>query len=126
MKHYDYIEADDSYDMAVEWFKNGNYEKAEHYFKKTLDINDKFVYAYIALARLYAKQSNFSEAVRALKNASHIDPVFDRLYFLMAKYAYKGGDYKNALIFINKAIVLNNKELYVHALEIIENRYRMR
>jgi tetratricopeptide (TPR) repeat protein len=126
MKQYEYIEADDCYDMAVEWMRNGNIEKAVGYFNRAIDLNPRFTYAYIMLARAHAAKKNFNEAVHALKKASRSDPEFDRLPFLMAKYAYKNGDYKNALLYINRAVEIDEKELYLLAREIIQEMYHMR
>jgi tetratricopeptide (TPR) repeat protein len=126
MKHYDDIEADDCYDMAVEWVRHGNAEKAVNFLIRAIDLNQNFTYAYIALARIFATQKKFTDAVQILKKASRIDPAFDRLQFLMAKYTYKNGDYKNAMICINRAIEIDEKELYILAREIIEDMYHRR
>ncbi len=126
MKHYEDIEADDCYDMAVEWIRQGNFEKAVHYFIRAIELNEYFIYAYIALARVYATQKKFTDAVHILKKATRFDPAFDRLHYLMAKYAYKNGDYKNALICIDRAIGMDGKELYEQARGIIETQYRRR
>ncbi|HRS78898.1 MAG TPA: tetratricopeptide repeat protein [Spirochaetota bacterium] len=126
MKHYEDIEADDCYDMAVEWIRHGNYDKAVHYFSRAIELNQYFIYAYIALARAYATQKKFTDAVHVLKKAVRLDPAFDRLHYLMAKYAHKNGDYKNALICISRAIEMDDKDLYREAREIIEANYRRR
>jgi tetratricopeptide (TPR) repeat protein len=126
MKHYDDIEADDCYDMAVEWVRHGNHEKAVNYLTRAIHLNENFTYAYIALARIFATQKKFTDAVHVLKKASRIDPAFDRLQFLMAKYAFKNGDYKSAMICINKAIEIDDKELYLLTREIIEDIYHSR
>ena len=126
MKQYDYIEADDSYDMGVEWMRNGNIEKAVSCFHHAIDLNPRFTYAYVMLARAHASKKNFSEAVHVLKKASRLDPEFDRLPFLMAKYAYKNGDYKNALLFIDRALEIGENELYLLARKVIEEMYHRR
>jgi tetratricopeptide (TPR) repeat protein len=126
MKQYDYIEADDCYDMAVEWMRNGNIDKAVSYFNRTIELNPRFTYAYIMLARAHAARKDFTEAVHVLKKGSRIDPEFDRLPYLMAKYAYKNEDYKNALLFIDRALEIDGKELYLEARKIIEEMYRLR
>ena len=126
MKHYEYIESDDCYDMAVEWLRHGNFEKAVEYFNRAIDLNPNFIYAYISLARAYATKGKFTESILALKRASRIDTVFDRLPYLMARYAYKNGDFKGALAFILRAIELDEKPLYVMARELFEESYRSR
>jgi tetratricopeptide (TPR) repeat protein len=112
MKSYDYIEADDCYDMAVAWIRNGNIEKCLERLNRAIELNPCFIYAYIALARVHARQKKYADAVHALKRASRIDPNFDRLFYLMAKYAYKNGDLKNALIYIDRALSLDRNALY--------------
>ena len=112
MRNYDYIEADDCYDMAVAWIRSGNIEKGVERLNRAIDLNPCFIYAYITLARAYALKKKYSDAVHALKRAAWIDPAFDRLHFLMAKYAYRNGDHKSALIFIERALSIDRKMLY--------------
>ena len=126
MKQYDFIEADDSYDMAVEWMRNGNIEKAIVCFNHAIELNPRYTYAYIMLARAHASKNNYTDAVHVLKKASRADPDFDRLPYLMAKYSYKNGDYKNALMFIDRAIEIDGKELYLYAKGLIEEMYHRR
>lgn len=126
MKHYDDIEADDSFDMGVEWVQLGNYDKALVYLNRAIDLNPHFIYAYIALARVYARQKKFSDAIQALGKAARMDPAFDRLQYLMAKYAYKNGNYKLALQCIDRALALEESELYGAARKLIEEGYRGR
>jgi tetratricopeptide (TPR) repeat protein len=121
MKKYDYIEADDYFEMALGWARSKNYEKAADYLIKTIDLNPNFTYAYIALGRVYALQNKFPDATQTLKRAIRFDPTFDRLYYLAAKYYYKNGDFKNAIIFLNKAMDVDDKPLYEMAMEYIED-----
>ena len=124
MKHYDDIESDDSFDMAVEWLRLGNVEKAVGHLNRSIELNPHFTYAYIALARAFASQKKFTDAVHTLKRATRVDPGFARLRYLMAKYAFKNGDYRSALGHIDRAIDLDDTELHRLAREIIEGRYR--
>lgn len=126
MKQYDYIESDDSYDMGVEWMRNGNIEKAIACFNHAIELNPRFSYAYIMMARAHASKKDYTGAIHVLKKATRTDPEFDRLPYLMAKYSYKNGDYKNALMFIEKAIEIEEKELYLLAKSIIEEMYHRR
>ncbi len=120
MKKYDYIDADDYFEMALGWARSKNYEKAEDYLTRTIDLNPNFTYAYIALGRVFALQNRYSDAAHALKQAIHFDPTFDRLYYLAAKYYYKNGDFKNAIINLNKAMAVESKPLYEIAMEYIK------
>jgi len=86
---YDYMESEDSYDMALEWAARGDYEKAEAHFKKAIELNPRFIYAYVSLSELHARRGRYSDAIGVLKRASREDPSFHRLHYLIAKYAYK-------------------------------------
>ncbi len=126
MKHYDYIEADDLYDMAIECLKNRDTDKAIVHLKKAIDLNINFTYAYIALARAQGILGEFNNAVHTLKRAAKVDTEFNRLNYLIAKYAYKGGDYKTALLSIDHALEIEENPLYQSAREIIYEKYRSR
>lgn len=119
-----YIDADDYYDIACEWLKLKNYENAETHFKKVIDLNPRFIYAYIDLSAVYAALKKYREAVSVLKKAVEYDPGFDRLYYLMAKYSYRENDFKRAIGAIEKAISLNPSRLYDRARLLFEKRYR--
>ncbi|HSV97541.1 MAG TPA: tetratricopeptide repeat protein [Spirochaetota bacterium] len=86
---YDYLESEDSYEMAMEWIARGDADKAETYLKKAIALNPHFVYAYITLADIHARRGRFSDAVGALKRALREDPSFHRLHYLIARCAFK-------------------------------------
>ncbi|MBN2040749.1 MAG: tetratricopeptide repeat protein [Spirochaetes bacterium] len=121
---YRYSDSEDYYDMAFEWIKQKNPDKAEDCLKRAISLNPNFVFAYITLSALYAKSRKYHEAISILKNASKIDPCFDRLYYLMAKYSYKESDYKNSLKYMEQAIEYNPLVLYLRSREIIIKKYR--
>lgn len=126
MTDYRYIEADDYYDMACGWMKNKNLDKAEDCLMRAISLNPNFIHAYLDLAGLYARQNRFHDAVHILKEASQVDPDFDRVYYLMARYAYKNEDYANAKKFIQRAMDIYHRERYEVFLAFTEERYRRR
>lgn len=121
---YKYSEAEDLYDMAFEWIKQKNPDKAEEYLKRAISLNPNFIFAYITLSGLYLKSKKYHEAISLLKKASFVDPSFDRLYYLMAKYSYKENDLKGSLKFIEQAIEYNPSRLHLKAREVITKKYR--
>ena len=124
MDDYRYIESEDYYEMACQWIKHKNFDKAEDCLLRSVSLNPHFTYAYITLARIYARKEKFHDAIHVLKKASKNDPGFDRINFLMAKYAFKNHDYRNALKFIDRAIEINPTELYESARGIIMDWFR--
>lgn len=112
-KHYDDIESEDLYEMAIQWASQGFYDKAIELIKQSIELNPNFIGAYIDLAKYYAKKKRYNEAFHVLKKASKIDTQFHRLNYLMAKYAYKSGDYIAAAKYIDRAIELSSEKLYL-------------
>ena len=121
---YKYYESEDLYDIACEWIKQKNFEKAEDYLKRVISLNPNFIYAYITLSGLFARLKKYKDAIHILKKASRQDPSFDRLYYLMAKYAFKDNDFKNSLKSIDVALDYNPTHLYQKAKDIILKKYR--
>jgi len=119
-KHYNDIESEDLYDMAMQWAAQGFTDKAIGLIKQSIELNPNFIGAYIDLAKLYAKKRHYNDAFHVLKKASKIDTKFHRLNYLMAKYAYKNGDYIAAKKYIERAIELSPEKLYVAAQKIIK------
>ncbi|HOJ29327.1 MAG TPA: hypothetical protein PL059_09665 [Spirochaetota bacterium] len=118
-KHYDDIESEDLYEMALQWASQGFYDKAIELVKQSIELNPNFIGAYIDLAHYYAKKHRYNDAFHVLKKASKIDMCFHRLNYLMAKYAYKNGDYIAASKYIDRAIELSAEKLYIKAKAVI-------
>jgi tetratricopeptide (TPR) repeat protein len=112
MDKLDYIEADDYYDMGCQWRVEREWEKAISCFKHVIELNRYFIYAYIDLAAVYARQGNYHDAVIALKKAVKLDPGFHLLHYNIAKYMYRHGELHGALKAIDEALILNDTELY--------------
>jgi len=124
VKQYEYLEAEDYYDMGIAWLDQDNLERAEDCLRHAIECNPAYSYAYIDLARVLARRADFHGAVHVLKEASFHDRNFDRIYYLMAKYAFKEGDFRNALHHIERALEVEQKELYIRVRKIIERKYR--
>lgn len=122
-KHYDDLESEDLYDMAVQWAARGFTDKAIALIKQSIELNPNFIGAYIDLAGLYAKKRHYNDAFHVLKKASKIDTKFHKLNYLMAKYAYKNGDLIAAKKYIERAIELSPERLYLKAQKIINKYY---
>lgn len=126
MHDYEYIEAEDYYDMGVAWMEQNDLERAEECLRHAIECNPGYSYAYIDLASVLARRFDYHGAIHVLKEATYHDRTFDRLYYLMAKYAFKEGDYRNSLKHIERAIAIDPKELYLRVKKIIMKRYKNR
>ena len=112
-REYQYLESEDFYEMALQWIEQNNLEKAESCLKRTLELNENFIYAHITLAEVYGKLGTLHDAIRVLKKAFSIDSEFDRLPYLIALYANEAGDTIASLKYIARAIALNPDPLYL-------------
>lgn len=124
MRHYEYNESEDSYEMALEWISRKDFEKAIARIRHAIELNPNFVYAYITLAETYVRMKNYPEAVAAIKKAQKIDPGFHRLDYLLARYAFKAGDLPLAARAIERVVEKSPEALYLKARERIRRAGR--
>ena len=120
-----YLEADDFYDIACQWKKEKEWEKAIESYRHVIELNRYFIYAYIDLSEVYAFRGEYHDAVSVLKKAIKHDPQFHLLYYNAAKYLYKCGDIPGAAKYIDEAINLNDIELYRRVKCVIQRNKRL-
>jgi len=111
-REYAYRESEDKFEMGCQWIDQNNLEKAEDCLKRSIELNENFIYAYITLAEVYGKQNRWHDGISLLKKASGTDPYFDRLPYMIARFALEAGDFISALRFIGRAIELNPDPAY--------------
>lgn len=119
-----YTEAEDYYEMACEWIRAGEPDRAEACLIQTIRLNQRFIHAYIDLAALYNREKRYQESVNVMRKALRHDPGFHRLYYLLAVYAFRNGEYSSSLQTIDRAIRLNPCRLYDRVRTVIERHYR--
>lgn len=124
MKKSDFIEAEDYYEIGSRWLEEKEYRKAIDSFRHVISLNNMFMYAYIDLALCYSKIGRYHEAVQILRKGSHKDPGFHQLYYLMAKYLYRDGDFHGALKSIETALEYSGEKMYKLAYGVILKRYK--
>ena len=118
------IEAEDYYEMACEWIRAGEPGRAEECLIHTIRLNQRFIHAYIDLAALYNRQKRYQESVHAMRKALRHDPGFHQLYYLLAVYSFRNGEYGSSLRTIDRAIQLNPCRLYNRVRAVIERHHR--
>jgi tetratricopeptide (TPR) repeat protein len=94
---------------ALGWFYyySGDYQNAIYYFKKAIDEDSKYQFAYIALAYIYDEENNFLAALTYLQEAEKIDENNPDLYNNLGIVYYHLGTYENSEDAFKKAISLN-------------------
>jgi predicted Zn-dependent protease len=118
----DYIESEDLYEMALAWIEQRKLDDAQKCLEQSIGLNPNFIYAYVTLAEVLAMKKQYGNAVQVLKKASKQDPEFHKLNYIMAKYAFRGGNYPAARKYINRAIDISPEQLYLRAKKVI-NKY---
>jgi Tfp pilus assembly protein PilF len=78
-----------------------------YYFRKSIGEDNKYQFAYIALAYIYDEGNNFEAALNCLKEAEKIDKNNPDLYNNLGVVYYHVSDYDNAEEPFRKAILLN-------------------
>lgn len=117
-----FIEADDYYDMGCQWRIERDWDKAISCFKHAIELNRYLIYAYIDLAAVYAAKGEYHDAVSILKKGVKSDPRFDLLYYKIARYLYKNGEFQISLKYIDEAINLNDCDLYQRVKSVISRK----
>ncbi len=62
------------YKNGYEYFIQGNYEKAEQYYKKAIELNPDFEKAHYWLGKVYKQTGAYSQAVEQWKEVLRINP----------------------------------------------------
>lgn len=96
---------------SLGWFYYyaGDFHNAIYYFKKSIDEDEKYQFAYISLAYVYDEGNNFETALNYLKEAEKIDGNNPDLYNNLGIVYYHLVDYENSENSFRKAILLNYK-----------------
>ncbi len=116
---------DKNYLMGVILANKKNFDKAEDYFQKTLEINNKHIGAYLSLSELYNIQEKSSKAKDVLEKAYEIDPDNINIIPYLAGLYMHLGDYQNAVTYLHKLNIDNQNDnitnLLLLALESLSN-----
>ncbi|MDR1127496.1 MAG: tetratricopeptide repeat protein [Treponema sp.] len=96
---------------SVGWFYYyfGDYHNAIYYFKKAIDEDEKYQFAYISLAYVYDEGNNFETALNYLKEAEKIDENNPDLYNNLGIVYYHLSAYEKAENSFKRAIMLNHR-----------------
>lgn len=73
--------------QGLQYYYNGEIDKAIAFFKKSLDVNFKNPVAQNNLANAYLKKNNIKEARAILKKSKLLNPNFTQTYITLAKVA---------------------------------------
>ncbi|NMM62432.1 tetratricopeptide repeat protein [Clostridium sp. P21] len=105
---------------GLEFLNNGDYEKAEPYFNKVLNIDNSYAEGYYFRGYCYVKMKEYEKALIDLDKSIKLDPSDSRAYFFRNKYIslFKGNGCKSEL---SKNLSIENLDIKVEDFKINNN-----
>lgn len=110
-------------ELAEIEIKQKRYDDARKLLQEILEINDKYIYAYIAIAKINFELKAFSEVFEAAQNIIELDSNNPEGYYYNAIALFEQGDKNFAIESLKKSISLdvNNAMLYIKMSEFYQD-----
>jgi tetratricopeptide (TPR) repeat protein len=84
--------------------KRGAWERAEHHFRKALEVHPHYADLHFSLALALRRRLRYAEALEALENALQINPRFAKAHFHRGLALYASGEREKAMEAIQAAV----------------------
>jgi len=88
---------------------------ALEYFNRALDINKKFVPAYLGMYHIYRKRNNLVEAEKVCRTVHELDPQNEEAAYLFAAVRAEHGDMHDAIRLMEKVKFTDSYGMAAHA-----------
>ena len=88
--------------LGLAYYNLEEYQNAERYYRKALDLEPNFPIALRGLGRTYIAMGNIPDAVSVLEKAVREAPVWPELYLDLGTAYRMAGEYTKALLAFNK------------------------
>jgi len=114
------------YNLAINKAQNGDYASSIKMINKAINIDPKFVDAYLSLAGINAQMKDYSSSVSFFEKAFSLDSLYTRDYFLPYSISLAGcGRFSDALKAVNFFLLTPNiNERSIKAGEFRKNTYQ--
>ena len=114
-------EARDWFNKGYDTVENGEYNKAILFYKKGIELDPDYAYAYNNLGLAYKNQGNYTKAIESYEKATALDPDNGYAYINLGLACSAQGNYTKAIESYEKAIKLDRN--YADAYNNIGNAY---
>lgn len=99
--------AKDALAVGYKWHKKGDLGKAEHFYKRAIELDGSMAVAFNNLGLVYTKNKNLEAAKSALTSAVTLKPDYTEARYMLACTQHESGDDVAALQ--NLSVVLREK-----------------
>lgn len=100
------------YYLGQIYSEEGDYQNAEHMYKKGINSFSHMILNYIGLADLYKNNKEYDEAIEFYNNALNKDSSFSHLYPQLAELHEIIGDDSRAFYYWNRSLATGNRANY--------------
>ena len=102
------------FNLALQNYKNNNFNNAKNLYEKILNINPKNVEAQYSLGNVFYKLGQYQKALTNYKKTIQIDPKYVKAHYNTGVILHELGDYKKSLTSYKKTIQLDTKHVKAH------------
>jgi len=90
--------------MGMEYFRNGEIDKAEKEFLKAIQINKRSFIAHEMLAQIYFQKKQYPEAIKNAETAIKLNPKTSRAYLVIGGVLHEKGEIEKSREMLKKAL----------------------
>jgi outer membrane protein OmpA-like peptidoglycan-associated protein/Tfp pilus assembly protein PilF len=98
------------YEQALRFFNRYDNITAKKLLQESIDIEPKFLEAYMVLSQVYMEMGEIDKAIETIKKSHEIDKNFHpRSFYILGILYFSQGEYKNALESFETFLTFNDK-----------------
>ena len=114
----------DNFDLGYFYFRKGDYEKAEYFYKRAIRFKQDYLEAHFGLQEAYASQGKYQEAVEVNRGILELSPENPAAYYNLGELYMGLKEYSLAKEMYERALALNSpqKERILEVLDKLKNR----
>jgi glycosyltransferase involved in cell wall biosynthesis len=100
----------DNFDLGYFYFRKGDFEKAEYFYKRAIKLKPNYLEAHFGLGEAYASQGKYQEAVEVNRRILELSPENAAAYYNLGELYMGLGKYGLAKEMYEKALELNSPQ----------------